>query len=259
MFITLEGIEGAGKSTQAALLAERLHAAGYTPHLTREPGGTPLARAIRALLLRPDESLRALAAADLVPQDDAAEPMLPMTELLLLSAARAQHVARIRAWLQAGEVVISDRYTDATYAYQGAARGIDTHIIATAETLATGGLRPDLTLLFDLPADEGQRRKYPALKRSLAQLSLLDVPGPAPKARGRKASSSAADVEWNRLDAEALSFHERVREGYLALVAADPERWVVLDATQPPAQVAAAVWDAVSARLQPHSADPRFA
>src|SRR5689334_4701312 len=98
MFITFEGIEGSGKSTQARLLAERLRAAGYAVHLTREPGGTPLADAIRALLLHPDASLRALSSADLAPDEEAAEAILPVTELLLLSAARAQHVARIREW-----------------------------------------------------------------------------------------------------------------------------------------------------------------
>src|SRR5690348_18446358 len=99
MFIALEGGEGAGKTTQARLLTERLRAAGYPVQQTREPGGTPLAGAIRALLLHPDASLQALANADLAPGDAPAEPMLPVTEVLLLSAARAQHVARIRAWL----------------------------------------------------------------------------------------------------------------------------------------------------------------
>ncbi len=227
-FITLEGIEGSGKSTQAALLAERLRAAGYPTRLTREPGGTPLAGAIRAVLLQPEASRAALAAAGLATSathDETVEAMLPITEVLLYSAARAQHVVRIREWLAAGEVVISDRYADATRAYQGIARGLDAHapgVVATLEAIATGGLRPDLTLLLDLPAEEGLRRK---------------------------AAARAEGGEWNRLDAEDLAFHERVRVGYLALAAAEPERIVVLDATLPADELAEGVWAAVAPRV----------
>ena len=224
-FITLEGGEGAGKTTQAALLAGRLRAAGYQARLTREPGGTPLGRAVRALLLHPDESLHALGGAGLIAnsaRDESPEPMLPLTELLLLSADRAQHVAQMRDWLADGEVVVCDRYADATRAYQGAARGLDADTIAALERIATGGLTPDLTLLFDLPVEKGQRRRQQARE---------------------------AGGEWNRLDSEAVAFHERVREGYLALAAADPSRWVVLDATLPPDALAERVWAAVQARL----------
>src|SRR5690348_15967533 len=232
MFIALEGGEGAGKTTQARLLTERLRTAGYPVQQTREPGGTPLAGAIRALLLHPDASLRALAAADLAPDDAPAEPMLPVTEVLLLSAARAQHVARIRAWLAAGETVVSDHYADATRAYQGAARGLDPDLIATAERLATGGLTPDLTLLFDLPVEEGLRRRRQA---------------------------HADGGELNRLDREVAAFHERVRAGYLALAAAEPGRWLVLDATLPPDVLSERVWEVMSHRLPPpppHSPAP---
>jgi dTMP kinase len=148
--------------------------------------------------------------------------VLPLTELLLLGAARAQHTARIRAWLAMGEIVISDRYADATRAYQGYGRALPMAHIAAIEALATGGLRPDVTLLFDLPVAEGQRRKQLA---------------------------HAAGGEWNRLDAEALEFHERVRAGYLALAAAEPARWVVLDAAAPPDALAQAVWAALVPRL----------
>lgn len=225
-FITLEGGEGAGKTTQAVLLAERLRAAGYPVRLTREPGGTPLGQGVRALLLHTDESLRSLGAAGLIASaavDEPPEPMLPLTELLLLSADRAQHVALMREWLASGDVVVCDRYADATRAYQGAARGLDTDTIVTLERIATGGLTPDLTLLFDLPVEEGQRRRM----------------------REREIGG-----EWNRLDREAMSFHERVREGYLALAAADASRWVVLDATLPPDALAEHVWSAVEARLR---------
>jgi dTMP kinase len=217
MFITFEGGEGTGKSTQALRLQKRLVTAGYAAQLTREPGGTPLASGIRALLLHPDASLQALAGAHLA-EDSAAEPMLPVTELLLLSAARTQHVARIRGWLASGEVVVSDRYADATRVYQGMGRGLDAMTIATAERLATGGLRPDLTVLFDLPVEEGQ------LRRRLAEQS---------------------GAEWNRLDAETRAFHERVRQGYLHLAAVEKPRWVVLDAGAPADEVEVAVWAVV--------------
>ncbi len=226
MFITFEGVEGSGKSTQVRLLAERLRAAGYAVQSTREPGGTPLANAVRAVILHPDESIRALSAAHLLPSDDPAEPLLPVTELLLLSAARAQLVARIRAWLAAGEIVISDRYADATRAYQGAGRGLSEATIDALERLATGGLSPDLTFLFDLPVAEGLARK-----------------------RAQQTPPGGAPGEWNRLDAEAEAFHERVRAGYLALATAEPQRWVVLDATQPPDVLADSVWGIVQERL----------
>ena len=222
MFLTFEGIEGAGKSTQARRLAVRLSAAGRQTWLTREPGGTPLAGAIRALLLHPQASLTALAAVDLAPIDAPAEQMLPLTEALLLSAARAQHVPRIREHLAAGQTVICDRYADATRAYQGAARGFDMATIVALEDMATGGLRPDLTLLLDIPAEVGQARKVEA---------------------------SADGGDWDRIDAESLAFHQRVRAGYLELAAAEPERILIVNAAQPPAQLGDIIWETVIARL----------
>ena len=222
MFITLEGGEGTGKTTQSSLLAERFRAACYTVRLTREPGGTPLGTAIRTVLLHPEASLTALRSVGLASGDAPAEPMLPVTEVLLLSAARAQHVAQIRAWLATGEIVICDRYADSTRVYQGAGRGFALDDITVAERLATGGLVPDLTLLFDLPAEEGQRRRQHA---------------------------RTAGGEWNRIDAESTAFHQRVRTAYLALAAAEPARWLVFDATLPPAILAEKVWKAVQARL----------
>jgi len=222
MFLTLEGIEGAGKSTQAKRLAERLRADGRAVWLTREPGGTPLAGAIRALLLHPEASRIALSQAGWAPGDAPAEEMLPLTESLLLSAARAQHVPAIRAHLAAGEIVICDRYADATRAYQGSARGFDMAAILTLEEMATDGLRPDLTLLLDLPAEAGQARKVEA---------------------------SVDGGDWDRIDAESLAFHQRVRAGYLALAAAEPTRILVLDAAQPPDALADLIWETVKARL----------
>jgi dTMP kinase len=220
VFITFEGGEGSGKSSQVALLAERLRAEGRAVRTTREPGGTPFAGAVRALWLHPDESLQALDRASLATRDEPAEPMLPITEALLLSAARAQHVARMREWLTAGEIVLCDRYADSTRVYQGAARGLDDATIATLEQLATDGLRPDLTFLLDLPVEVGQARRR-----------------------------NMTDGDWNWLDAETATFHERVRAAYLALAAAEPDRWVILDATQQPDALAEQSWQVIALRL----------
>nr|WP_217438349.1 dTMP kinase [Pseudomonas protegens] len=190
LFITLEGPEGAGKSTNREYLAERLRAAGIEVLLTREPGGTPLAERIRDVLLTPLE-----------------EVMNADTELLLVFAARAQHLATvIRPALERGAVVLCDRFTDSTYAYQGAGRGLSLARIAALEDFVQGELRPDLTLVFDLPVDVG-----------LARAS----------ARGR----------LDRFEQEGQAFFETVREAFLARAAAAPQRYVLVDAAQPLAQV----------------------
>jgi dTMP kinase len=194
LFITLEGPEGAGKSTNRDYLAERLESAGCEVLLTREPGGTPLAERIRELLLEPS-----------------AEPMAADTELLLVFAARAQHLAQaIRPALAAGKVVLCDRFTDATYAYQGGGRGLSLERIALLENFVQGGLRPDLTLVFDLPVEIGLARAA---------------------ARGR----------LDRFEQEAQGFFEAVRQTYLARAGLTPERYRLLDAAQP--------LDAVQAQL----------
>jgi len=233
MFITFEGGEGTGKTTQAVRLAERLQASHYAAQLTREPGGTPLAGAFRALLLHPDSSVRALANAGLASGEEPAEPLLPITELLLFSAARAQHVVRMREWLANATIVVCDRYTDATRAYQGAGRGLDLDAISATERLATEGLKPALTILLDMPIEAALRRKQHVVKQDLTQLSLFETPA------------------WNRLDDETVEFHKRVRAAYLALAAAEPERWVVLDATLAPDKLAERVWQVVEPRLPP--------
>ncbi len=208
MFITFEGPEGSGKSTQARLLAERLRAAGHMVTLTREPGGTPVGRAIRAIW-----------------DDPALSEIVPMTDLLLICADRAQHVRTlIRPALERGEIVISDRYADSTRAYQGAGSGLDAETIETLLRIATDGLTPDLTLLLDLPAAEGLRR--------------------------RQAASQSGAAKLDRLDQRDLAYHERVRAGYLALAAEQPGRWVRFAASQPVETLAAEVWDVVRARLK---------
>lgn len=192
LFITLEGPEGAGKSTNRDYLAERLRAAGCDLLLTREPGGTPLAERIRELLLAPS-----------------AEPMAADTELLLVFAARAQHLAQvIRPALAAGKVVLCDRFTDATYAYQGGGRGLAAERIAVLEQFVQGELRPDLTLVFDLPVEVGLARAA---------------------ARGR----------LDRFEQEAQDFFDAVRQTYLARARLAPQRYRLLDAAQPLAAVQA--------------------
>lgn len=186
LFITLEGPEGAGKSTNRDYLAALLRELGVDVVLTREPGGTPLAERIRELLLAPAD-----------------EPMASDTELLLVFAARAQHLQQVvRPALTRGAVVLCDRFTDATYAYQGGGRGVPTERIALLEDFVQGALRPDLTLVFDLPVEVGLARAA---------------------ARGR----------LDRFEQERLEFFEAVRSTYLQRAAQSPERYRVLDAAQP--------------------------
>lgn len=196
-FLSFEGIEGVGKSTQVRALAQSLSAHGIEVIVTREPGGTPLAEQIRGLLLAPRE-----------------ETLPPLAELLLMFAARAVHLHnRIEPELHAGRWVLCDRFTDATYAYQGAGRGVATASIAALEELVQGARRPDLTVLLDAPTEIG-----------------------AARVRAR-----AATGELDRFERERAEFFERVRSGYLALAAAAPERIVVVDATRGVDAVAAAV------------------
>lgn len=194
LFITLEGPEGAGKSTNRDYLAERLRAHGIDVLMTREPGGTPLAERIRELLLAPSD-----------------EPMAVDTELLLMFAARAQHLAQvIRPALAEGRVVLCDRFTDATYAYQGGGRGVPEERIAILERFVQGEVRPDLCLIFDLPVEVG-----------LARAS----------ARGR----------LDRFEREGRTFFDAVRLAYLRRVAERPEGYCVLDASLPLVEVQASL------------------
>ena len=192
-FITFEGIDGSGKSTQLRLLNNFLLTRGCHVLLTREPGGTKLGLRLRAALL------------------DALQEVDPLTELLVFAADRAQHVRRVLIpALEKGEVVISDRYADATVAYQGAGRGFSPELVAQIVQLATGGLKPDLTLLSDVSIDDATAR---TTRRSTGK------------------SSSRSDRD--RLDIEDAEFHARVRDAYLRLAAAEPKRVKVIDTSGP--------------------------
>lgn len=201
--VTFEGIEGAGKSTQIARAARFLAARGIGCEVTREPGGTPVAEALRRLLLEPQE-----------------EPLDATAELLLVFTARAVHVAnRIRPALERGTWVLCDRFTDATEAYQGAGRGVAPADVRELERIAQRGLRPDLTLLFDLPVDV-----------ALARAAARSAPG-------------------DRFELEASEFHERVRRGYLDILAREPSRLRRIDAAAAPDAVTAEVEAALSAAV----------
>jgi dTMP kinase len=207
-FITFEGVEGCGKTTQLRLLKERLEAAGEKVTSTREPGGCPIADKIRAILLDAENSA-----------------ITPLSELLLYAAARAQHVQEVIVpALERGEIVLCDRFTDATIAYQGHGRGLDLATIAQLNSLATGGVEPKLTLLIDCPVQVG-------LSRALARI---------------EATSGARE---ERFELESVRFHERVRDGYLKLAAASPERFVVIDGSGDVAQTEKLVIAALTARI----------
>lgn len=208
LFITFEGPEGCGKSTQARQLYEWLQKGGYPVILTREPGGTAISDVLRRLIL-----------------DMQHGEMEPTTETLLFAAARAQLVGEvIRPYLQLGGIVICDRYADSTYAYQGYGLGRDLQQLREITRFATGGLMPDLTIYLDIDPREGLsrklRQKEESQSRSLQQ--PLPLPLPAPQRQHNDA--------WNRLEARELEFHERVRRGYQELINADPQRWVVYEA-----------------------------
>jgi len=203
MFITLEGPEGSGKSSQLPDLAEFLRGQGWDVLTTREPGGTPIGDQIRQILMRLDN-----------------QELHPRTEILLFLASRAQLVEQvIKPALREGKLVLCDRFGDSTLAYQGYGHGLDLGTLRTMLDFATDKLKPDLTLLLDVDVETGLQRK-------------------------RK------EDEWNRLDAYALAFHQRVREGYHELCRQEPERWRVIDAMQPKEAVQLALRQAVMQFLQ---------
>ena len=206
-FVTVEGIEGVGKSTQVPRLARALTERTIACVLTREPGGTPLAEKIRELVLAPGT-----------------EVLPDAAELLLMFAARSVHLENfIKPHLEAGTWVVCDRFTDATYAYQGAGRGVAFDAIAQLEHLVQGRMRPDLTLLLDAPAAAGLER-------------------------ARKRNAGAGIATADRFERERAEFFERVREGYLARAVAEPERIAVIDAAGGIDRVAGEILDALRMR-----------
>lgn len=209
MFITFEGIEGSGKSTQIKLLAASLEAAGKTVVTTRQPGGCALGQTLRAILLSTNT-----------------KNLDPRAELFLYLADRAQHIAEIiRPAQNAGQIVLCDRFADSTTVYQGYGRGLDVAMLNKLNDIAVAGAWPQCTLLLDLDPEQGLRR---ALARNL------------------KEGNCATE---GRFEAESIDFHTRIRDGYLALASLHPKRIAIIDATPDVATVARAVWQAVSARL----------
>jgi dTMP kinase len=206
LFITFEGSEGCGKSTQARLLYEWLQERGYPAILTREPGGTRIGDLIRRILL-----------------DLQHTEMAPPTETLLFSAARAQLVNEvIRPYLAVGGIVICDRYVDSTYAHQGYGLGHSLSELRSITAVATGDLMPNLTIFLDLSAEEGLERKRASLRERAAQPASPGLTAGLPPPRVR--------AEWNRLDARDLAYHQRVAQGYRQLIEQEPDRWHTYDA-----------------------------
>jgi dTMP kinase len=204
-FIVLEGPEGSGKSVQSRLLAEFLEQQGWEVVLTREPGGTALGDALRAILLSSDDYA-----------------ILPEAEVLLLAAARAQHVReRIRPALEHGAAVVCDRFVDSTLAYQGGGHGISLDQLLPIQAYATGGLTPDLRILLDVPVDVGLQRRH------------------------------ANPASVNRIDRASREFHCRVRQAYLQLAAAQPDAWSVIDGRESIDSVASKVRTEVLGRVLP--------
>ncbi len=209
MFITFEGPDGSGKSTQIRLLAQRLREGGYTVLESVEPGGTPIGQQIRRILL-----------------DPANQELCATTELLLMFAARAQNVEQwIIPALAAGQIVLSDRFTDSSITYQGVGRGLGIDTVLDVDRIACHGVKPDLTLVIDIDAEAGLTR-----------------------ARSRNRESA---VQESRLDEQALEFHRKVRDAYHALAAREPIRVQVVDGAAAPDVIATRVWTIVRDRLKP--------
>ena len=200
LFVTFEGGEGSGKSTQAKLLYQRLHKQAIPSLLTHEPGVTSLGKKVARLLKWTKDV-----------------DISPIAELLLFNTSRAQIVDEIiRPSLESGNVVICDRYADSTTAYQGYGRGLDLTVVAAVNNIATQGLVPDLTVFLDMPVEKGLARKKD---------------------------------EKDRFEIESVNFHKRVREGYLKIAAAEPERWLVVDAEKSKEEILGIIWARVSKLL----------
>ncbi len=219
VFLTVEGSEGAGKTTQARLLADYLRGHGREVVCVREPGGTPIGEQIRALLLDPER-----------------REMDALAEMLLFAASRAQLVAQVIApALRAGRDVVCDRYIDASLAYQGVGRKIGIEVVRTVNAVGTGGLAPDLTVLLDIDVAEGLRRA---------------------RAATGMAAPSAGENTGDRMEQEMLAFHQRVREGFLSLAQKEPQRITVIDARGSVTDVQRAIQEAVAQMLRGRGEGP---
>jgi dTMP kinase len=209
MFITFEGIEGSGKTTQLKHTYDYLKNRGHQCVMTREPGGTPIGKKIRAILL-----------------DRESKMMDPTAELLLYMADRAQHLSEmIRPWLKKGAIVLCDRYADATLVYQGYARGISRELIIGMHQSVLASLTPDLTFLFDLPTEKGLSRAW------------------------KQINSGSRKMDETRFEEEKISFHEKIRAGYLDVAKANPERFRIINALNSETQVRSEIIQALSARI----------
>ncbi len=207
LFITFEGIEGSGKSTLINNVAAALRKSGLDPIVTREPGGTSLGVALRKVLLSPDMGV-----------------IEPKAELMMFAADRAQHVSElILPALEKGKIVLCDRYSDATVAYQGYGRGLPLDVIKVVDMKARDGAVPDLTVLLDLPVEKGLSRV-------------------------RKRNDLSKDISESRIDEEETAFHQRVRDGYLAMARIEPARFLVLDAMIDPEHLTDLVMDELRSR-----------
>ena len=208
-FITFEGVEGCGKTTQIKLLGEHLESRGYHVVLTREPGGCPIADKIRSILL-----------------DAGNSGMTPLAELLLYAAARAQHVSEVvLPAINSGSIVLCDRFTDATIAYQSTGRGIDLKTVETLNLLACQSVKPDMTILIDCDAATGVKR-------------------------ARQRIESASGPREERFELESIEFHHRVREGYLAIARREPDRFLLIDGSGSIESVSAAINARVTNQLK---------
>lgn len=208
LFITFEGIEGSGKSTLVYNVARALRLSGHDPVITREPGGTSLGAALRKVLL-----------------DPAMEKIGSMAELMLFAADRAQHVEQvILPALEAGQIVLCDRYSDATIAYQGYGRGLPIEDISAVDSQARRGTAPHMTVLLDLPVETGLSRAWTR-------------------------NDEASDSSESRIDEEEMAFHKRVGEGYLMLAGREPERFLVLDAREKPQRLVELVMSEMQSRF----------
>ena len=210
-FLTFEGVDGSGKSTQMRLLVARLRAGGREIEETVEPGGTAIGRQIRRVLLHA-----------------ANQEIAPVTELLLYFASRAQNVEeRIRPALEQGKIVVSDRYTDSTLVYQGLARGLGEEVVRKLHEIACRGLQPDLTICIDIDPGAGLAR-----------------------ARSRNSERRGDEARETRMDEQSMDFYRRVREGYRDLARREPGRYRMIDGARPVEEVAADVWHAVAPLLE---------